>query len=38
MRAAVYYRNDNIRLEEMPTPQIGPGELLLKVSMCGICG
>lgn len=38
MRVAVYYRNDDIRLEEMPTPRIGPGELLLKVSMCGICG
>jgi len=38
LRAAVYYRNDDIRLEKVPTPQIGPGELLLKVSMCGICG
>jgi L-iditol 2-dehydrogenase len=38
MRAAVYYRNDNIRLEEVPNPEIGPGELLLEVSMCGICG
>jgi len=38
MRAAVYYRNDDVRLEEVPTPTIGPGELLLKVSMCGICG
>ncbi len=38
MRVAVYYRNDDVRLEEMPIPRIGPGELLLKVSMCGICG
>ena len=38
MRAAVYYRNDDIRLEEVPIPAIGPSELLLKVSMCGICG
>ncbi len=38
MRAAVYYRNDDIRLEEVPIPAIGSGELLLKVSMCGICG
>ena len=38
MRAAVYYRNDVIRLEEVPNPEIGPGELLLEVSMCGICG
>ncbi len=38
MRAAVYYRNEDIRLEEVSTPRIEPGELLLKVSMCGICG
>ena len=38
MRAAVYYRNDDVRVEEMPKPSIGKGEVLLKVSMCGICG
>ncbi|MGD2141982.1 MAG: alcohol dehydrogenase catalytic domain-containing protein [Candidatus Bathyarchaeota archaeon] len=38
MRAAVYYRNDDIRVEEMPVPKIGSGELLLKISLCGICG
>ncbi|GAI95452.1 unnamed protein product, partial [marine sediment metagenome] len=26
------------RLEEIPTPQIGPGELLVRVEACGICG
>jgi len=38
MRAAVYYSNDDVRLEETPTPVIGRGELLLKVLACGICG
>jgi L-iditol 2-dehydrogenase len=38
MRAAVYYSNDDIRLEEMPVPRTGEGELLLKVMACGICG
>ncbi len=38
MRAAVYYRNDDVRVEEVPKPSIGKGEVLLKVSMCGICG
>ena len=38
MRAAVYYSNDDIRLEEMPIPRIGEGELLLRVMACGICG
>jgi len=38
MRAAVYYRNDDVRVEEVPKPGIGRGEVLLEVSMCGICG
>ena len=38
MRAAVYYRNDDVRVEEVPKPTIGRGEVLLEVSMCGICG
>lgn len=38
MRVATYYNNRDIRLEERPTPQIGPGELLVKVVASGICG
>ncbi|MFQ6082982.1 MAG: zinc-dependent dehydrogenase [Candidatus Aminicenantia bacterium] len=38
MRVAMYYNNQDVRLEEMPTPQIGPGELLVRVEACGICG
>lgn len=38
MRVAMYYNNHDVRLEEIPTPQIGPGELLLRVEACGICG
>jgi L-iditol 2-dehydrogenase len=38
MRAAVYYRNDDLRITEMPKPKVGPGEALLTVFMCGICG
>ena len=38
MRVAMYYNNKDVRLEEMPTPQIGPGELLVKVIASGICG
>ena len=38
MRVAMYYSNRDVRLEEMPTPQIGPGELLVRVEACGICG
>lgn len=34
----MYYSNNDVRLEEVPTPQIGPGELLLRVAASGICG
>jgi L-iditol 2-dehydrogenase len=33
-----YYSRDNIRLEEMPIPEIGPGELLVQMKACGLCG
>ena len=38
MRVAMYYNNRDVRLEETPTPTIGPGELLVKVLASGICG
>jgi len=38
MRVAMYYSNQDIRLEEMPVPQIGPGEVLMGVEASGICG
>ncbi|MFH1327873.1 MAG: alcohol dehydrogenase catalytic domain-containing protein, partial [Candidatus Bathyarchaeota archaeon] len=38
MRVAMYYSNQDIRLEEMPTPKIHPNELLLRVETSGICG
>jgi L-iditol 2-dehydrogenase len=34
----MYYHNHDVRLEELPTPRIGPGELLIKVVASGICG
>lgn len=38
MRVAMYYNNRDVRLEEIPTPKIGPGEILVKVIASGICG
>ena len=38
MRVAVYYNNNDVRLEERPVPKIGDGELLVKVIASGICG
>ncbi len=37
MKAAVYQGNRQIRLDQLPLPKIGPGELLVKVSGCGLC-
>jgi L-iditol 2-dehydrogenase len=34
----MYYNNRDVRLEEIPTPQIGADELLVKVLASGICG
>lgn len=38
MRVAMYYRNNDVRVEEMPVPKIGKAELLVKVMASGICG
>jgi len=38
MRVAMYYNNRDVRLEEMPRPELGPGEILVKVVSSGICG
>ncbi|MFC1703876.1 zinc-binding dehydrogenase [Candidatus Omnitrophota bacterium] len=38
MRVAVYYNNRDIRIEDVSVPSIGPGELLVKVIVSGICG
>lgn len=38
MRVAMYYNNSDVRLEEAPMPDIGSGELLLKIEASGICG
>ena len=37
MRAAVYRGDSTVEVEEVPTPQIGPGELLIRVEACGVC-
>jgi L-iditol 2-dehydrogenase len=37
MQAAVYTGDSKISVESIPTPAIGPGELLVRVESCGIC-
>ena len=38
MKAARLYDYDDIRIEEVPIPKIGPGEALVRMKSCGICG
>ena len=38
MKVAVYYNNNDIRIEELPKPCIEEGEILVKVKASGICG
>jgi L-iditol 2-dehydrogenase len=38
MRAAVYRGINDVRVETVPVPEIGPGEVLIQVASCGICG
>ncbi len=37
MKAAVYVGKQTVRVEDLDTPRIGPGELLVRVEACGIC-
>jgi len=38
MQAAVYRGVNDVRVETIPVPQIGPGEMLVRVHSCGVCG
>lgn len=38
MKAAVFYEREQVRLEQVPTPTPGPGEVLVRNMACGICG
>ncbi len=38
MQALVYHGVNDVRLQEVPVPEIGAGELLIRVHTCGICG
>lgn len=38
MRAAVYRGKDVVTTEKVPMPEIGPGEMLVQVAACGLCG
>ena len=38
MRAAVYRAPNEVLVEELPVPEIGRGEVLVRIDTCGICG
>src|SRR5262245_16649251 len=38
MKAALFYGGSDIRVAELPTPEPGPGEVLVRVRSAGICG
>jgi L-iditol 2-dehydrogenase len=38
MKAAVYLGDGEVRIEERPAPEPGPGEVLVAMRACGICG
>jgi threonine dehydrogenase-like Zn-dependent dehydrogenase len=38
MRAAVCEGNRTIVVREVPTPEPGPGQVLVRVKYCAICG
>jgi L-iditol 2-dehydrogenase len=38
MKVAKYYGAGDIRIEEMPVPEAGPGEMIIRIRASGICG
>jgi len=38
MQAAVYRAVDDVQTEEIAVPEIGAGEVLVRIDTCGICG
>src|SRR6202140_4767175 len=38
MLAAVYRGINDVRMESVPVPKIGSGEILIRVHSCGVCG
>ena len=38
VKAAVYRGQGDLRVEDVPVPELGPGEMLVRVDACGVCG
>ena len=37
MLAVEYHSNDDVRIVDLPIPEIGPGDLLVQMQVCGLC-
>jgi D-arabinose 1-dehydrogenase-like Zn-dependent alcohol dehydrogenase len=37
-RAAILYGKEDLRLETIPLPRLGPDEVLVQVQACALCG
>jgi len=38
VKAAVWYGKEDIRIEDVPVPEVKPGHVKVKIKACGICG
>lgn len=38
MKAAVWHGKEDIRIEQLPEPEVGPGQVKLRIRQCGVCG
>lgn len=38
MKAARFYGKRDVRIEDVAIPEAGPGQYLIEVEWCGICG
>jgi len=38
MKAAMYYSLDDIRIEDVPKPTVGPDDVIVEMKACGVCG
>jgi len=38
MKAAVFYEQERLELEDLPKPEAGTDEVVVRVLACGFCG
>ena len=38
MKAAVFYGKEDLRIQDIPKPEVGDHDVLIRVRACGVCG